>query len=135
MVVFTISRRNCAAVVLAFGLAVVLSAVATAADDKEIANALRTGGLIIVVRHGSTFRDQADTDPLHPDNIAAQRQLNDAGKAAARAFGEACRQIGVPVGDVYTSQLNRAYETAVLAGFKDIVKSADVKKVLIFKNV
>lgn len=123
---FTIFRRNCAAVVLAFGLAVVLSAVATAADDKEIANALRTGGLIIVVRHGSTFRDQADTDPLHPDNIAAQRQLNDAGKAAARAFGEAFRQIGVPVGDVYTSQLNRAYETAVLAGFKDIVKSADI---------
>jgi Histidine phosphatase superfamily (branch 1) len=126
MVVFTISRRIFAAVVLAFGLVVVLSAAPTAADDKEIANALRTGGLIIVVRHGSTFRDQADTDPLHPDNIAAQRQLNDAGKAAARAFGEAFRQIGVPVGDVYTSQLNRAYETAVLAGFKDIVKSADV---------
>jgi phosphohistidine phosphatase SixA len=123
---FTISRRNFSAVVLAFGLAVVLSAVPRAADDKEIANALRTGGLIIVVRHGSTFRDQADTDPLHPDNIAAQRQLNDAGKAAAQAFGEAFRQIGVPVGDVYTSQLNSAYETAVLAGFKDIVKSADV---------
>src|SRR4051812_13358732 len=99
---FTISRRNFFAVVLAFGLAVVLSAVPRAADDKELANALRTGGLIIVVRHGSTFRDQADTDPLHPDNIAAQRQLNDAGKAAARAFGEAFRQIGVPVGDVYT---------------------------------
>jgi phosphohistidine phosphatase SixA len=126
MVVFTISRRNFATVVLAFGLVVVLSAVPTAADDKAIAIALRTGGLIIVVRHGSTFRDQADTDPLHPDNIAAQRQLNDAGKAAARAFGEAFRQIGVPVGDVYTSQLNRAYETAVLAGFKNIVKSADV---------
>ena len=125
---FAISRRNFAAVVLASGLVVVLSAVPTAADDKEIASALRTGGLIIVVRHGSTFRDQADTDPLHPDNIAAQRQLNDAGKAAARAFGKAFRQIGVPVGDVYTSQLNRAYETAVLAGFKDIVKSADVSE-------
>jgi hypothetical protein len=86
----------------------------SAADDREIANALRAGGLIIVLRHGSTFRDQADTDPLHYDNIAAQRNLNDPGKATARAFGEAFRQIGVPVGEVYTSQLNRAYETAAL---------------------
>ena len=22
-------------------------------------------------RHGATFRDQADTDPLHPENVAA----------------------------------------------------------------
>jgi hypothetical protein len=36
------------------------------------------------------------------------------------------RSFSPPVGDVYTSQLNRAYQTAVLAGFKDIVKSADV---------
>jgi phosphohistidine phosphatase SixA len=122
-----ISRRTLAAVALAFGLSAALSAVPTsAADDKEIANALRAGGLIIVLRHGSTFRDQADTDPLHYDNIAAQRNLNDPGKATARAFGEAFRQIGVPVGDVYTSQYNRAYETAVLAGFKDIVKSVDI---------
>ena len=29
-----------------------------------------------------------------------------------------------PVGKVYTSKYNRAYETAVLAGFKDIEKTA-----------
>jgi hypothetical protein len=34
--------------------------------------------------------------------------------------------VGVPVGMVYTSKYNRAYETAVLAGFKDIVKAADL---------
>src|SRR6266436_3648667 len=125
---FAISRRTLAALGLIFGLATILSAPVptSAADDKEIANALRAGGLIIVLRHGSTFRDQADTDPLHYDNIAAQRNLNDPGKATARAFGESFRQIGVPVGEVYTSQFNRAYETAVLAGFKDIVKSVDI---------
>src|SRR5438128_1335645 len=125
---FAISRRNLAALALIFGLAAVLSASVptSAAEDKEVANALRAGGLIIVLRHGSTFRDQADTDPLHYDNIAAQRNLNDPGKATARAFGEAFRQIGVPVGEVYTSQFNRAYETAVLAGFKDIVRSVDL---------
>jgi broad specificity phosphatase PhoE len=43
----------------------------------------------------------------------------------AKAFGDALRQIGVPVGKVYTSLFNRAYETAVLAGFTNIEKTAD----------
>src|SRR5205807_2601277 len=80
-----------------------------AADDKDLAQALRAGGLVIVVRHGATLSDQPDTDPLNPENIAAQRQLNDKGKAAAKAFGDALRQIGVRVSRVYTSQFNRAY--------------------------
>jgi broad specificity phosphatase PhoE len=99
---------------------------AAAADDEEIARALRAGGLVIVVRHGATFPDQADTDPLNFDNIAAQRNLNDKGKVLAKEFGAALRQAGVPVGAVYTSKYNRAYETAVLAGFKDITKTPDL---------
>jgi broad specificity phosphatase PhoE len=82
--------------------------------------------LVIVVRHGATVPDQADTDPFHLDNIGAQRNLNDKGKALAKAFGDALQQIGVPVGKVYTSQFHRAYETAVLAGFTDIEKTADL---------
>jgi phosphohistidine phosphatase SixA len=97
-----------------------------APDDKALAAALRAGGHVIVVRHGATFPDQADTDPLHPDNIAAQRNLNDSGKALAKAFGEALRQGAVPVGKVYTSLFNRAYETATVAGFTDIEKTADL---------
>jgi phosphohistidine phosphatase SixA len=96
------------------------------ADDKELAQALRAGGLVILVRHGATFADQADTDPLNFDNIAAQRNLNDKGKALAKTFGDALRTAGVPVGKVYTSKFNRAYETAVLAGFKDIEKTTDL---------
>src|SRR5215468_10181082 len=92
-----------------------LAAPAAAADDQEIAQALRAGGLVIVVRHGATFSDQADTDPLNFDNITAQRNLNDKGKMLAKQFGAALRQAGVPVGTVYTSKYNRAYETAVLA--------------------
>ena len=96
------------------------------ADDRDIAQALRAGGLVIVVRHGATFPDRADTDPLDFDNIAAQRNLNDKGKALAKAFGDALRQARIPVGKVYTSKYNRAYETAVLAGFTDIEKTADL---------
>jgi broad specificity phosphatase PhoE len=119
---------------MVFGLAVACSllgavfAPAGAADDKSLAEALRAGGLVVVVRHGATFPDQADTDPFHLDNIAAQRNLNDKGKELAKAFGAALRAAGVPVGKVYTSQFNRAYETAVLAGFTNIEKTADLSE-------
>ena len=69
---------------------------------------------------------KADTDPLNFDNIAAQRNLNDKGKMLAKQFGDALRQGGVPVGKVYTSKYNRGYETAVLAGFKNIEKTEDL---------
>jgi broad specificity phosphatase PhoE len=129
VIMLVLSRRKFAAFALAGGLLAAISLTApisAAADDKDVASALRAGGLVIVVRHGATFPDQADTDPFHPDNIAAQRNLNDKGKALAKAFGDALRQIGVPVGKVYTSLFNRAYETAVLAGFGDIEKTADL---------
>jgi phosphohistidine phosphatase SixA len=126
-----LSRRTITAVAavvsLTVGLgAVIAAALAIAAGDQEIAQALRPGGLVIVVRHGATFPDQADTDPLNFDNIAAQRNLNDKGKLLAQQFGDALRQASVRVGKVYTSKYNRAYETAVLAGFKDIEKTTDL---------
>jgi phosphohistidine phosphatase SixA len=124
-----ISRRNLASFAVACGLLVIIPAASLAqpaGDDKALATALRAGGLVILVRHGATFPDQADTDPYHFENIAAQRNLNDNGKALAKSFGEALRQAGVPVGKVYTSNFNRAYETATLAGFTDIEKTADL---------
>jgi broad specificity phosphatase PhoE len=129
LAMLVLSRRKIAAVALACGLLAVLPAATRAqapADDKALATALRAGGLVILVRHGATFADQADTDPFNFDNISAQRNLNDNGKALARTFGEALRQAGVPVGKVYTSKFNRAYETATIAGFTDIEKTADL---------
>src|ERR1700723_3113218 len=124
---FTLSK-SIPAVVASVGLfaSFVMAAPAARADDKDIAQALRAGGLVLVVRHGATFADQADTDPFNFDNIPAQRNLNDKGKALAKAFGDALRQAGVPIGKVYTSKYNRAYETAVIAGFPDIEKTTDL---------
>jgi broad specificity phosphatase PhoE len=96
------------------------------AGDAEIVQTLRAGGCVIVIRHGATNEDQADTDPLNPDNIAKQRQLSAKGEDAAKALGAAFRQIGVPIGKVTTSQFNRAYRTAKLAGFDNAEKSPDV---------
>src|SRR5262249_18061202 len=88
-------------------------------DPTEPVPALRSGRYVMVVRHGATCADQADTVPIDFNDIAKQRNLNQKGKDLARAFGEAIRQAGIPVGEVFTSNFNRAYETAVLAGFKD----------------
>jgi hypothetical protein len=124
-----LSRRTVGALAACFGLLAVLGFAVpgrAASDNTNVVRALRAGGFVIVVRHGATFPDQADTDPLNFNNIAAQRNLNDKGKALAKAFGEAIRQAGVPVGKVYTSKYNRAYETAVIAGFEDIEKTADI---------
>ena len=126
---FNHSKRTFAALILMCGFLALFPAFAqgpSTMEDKALATALRGGGFVIVVRHGATFPDQADTDPFHLDNIAAQRNLNDNGKALAKAFGESLRQTGVPIGRVYTSNFNRAYETAVLAGFKNIEKTADL---------
>jgi hypothetical protein len=37
----------------------------SALSEEEWINALRGGGHVIVIRHGATPPDQADTDPLH----------------------------------------------------------------------
>src|SRR5437879_2291636 len=123
----TLSRRTLAAVAIFVGLSAMPGIWGrAAAETQDIAPALRAGGLVIAVRHGATFPDQADTDPFNFDKIAKQRNLNDKGKALAKAFGDALRQARVPVGKVYTSKFNRAYETAVIAGFTDIEKTADL---------
>ncbi len=42
-------------------------------DPKQLVQSLRSGGYVIVVRHGATFSDQADTDPFNFNDIAKQR--------------------------------------------------------------
>jgi hypothetical protein len=63
----------------------------------------RFGPYVIVIRHGATPTDQADTDSLHLENVDKQRQITDAGRAQARSIGDACRKLKIPVGAVYMS--------------------------------
>ena len=111
------SRRSAGYLVVAAGLALTLTGPSlaqsqgqevTIRDEKQLVESLRSGGYVIVVRHGATFSDQADTDPFNFDNIAKQRNLNEKGKELAKAFGDAIRQVGIPAGKVYTSNFNRA---------------------------
>lgn len=57
-------------------------------SQAEWINALHNGGFVIIFRHGATYQDQADTDPLNPKNIGQQRQLNDEGRRLAKSIGE-----------------------------------------------
>ena len=98
-------------------------------DHAALSTELQRGGHVIVIRHGATHANQADLAPLNPEGPAAQRQLNDKGRDAAKAFGAALKTLGVPVGKTYTSRFNRAFETALLAGLADAEKSSDFTEI------
>ena len=102
------------------------AAAQTRPSDVELAQMLRAGGHVIVLRHGATHADQADTDPLNHENLAKQRQLNAKGEEAAKTFGESLKRIGAPVSKAITSRFNRAYQTAKLASFDPVEKSLDL---------
>ena len=93
----------CAVVLLAF---FAVCTYAQTVDMKTLVGELQQGGYVIVFRHGATNREQADTDPLHHDNIAQQRLLSDKGKEVAKQVGDAFKTLGIPLGKVYTSNLS-----------------------------
>ena len=118
-----LARFTFAAIVAAFCLLPATGGSAQA--QAEWMNAVRSGGYVIVFRHGATHQDQADTDPLHPENVDKQRQLNDQGRALARSIGDSIRKLKIPVGQVHSSVFNRAVETGKLLGFGDVKSSLD----------
>lgn len=95
-------------------------------DMKALIADLKQGGYVIVFRHGSTHRDQADTDPLHHDNITQQRLLSEQGKEVAKQVGEAFKRLGIPLGRVYTSKFNRAVETGKLLSGGEVTPSLEI---------
>jgi phosphohistidine phosphatase SixA len=99
-----------------------------AASQLEAINALRQGGHVIVFRHGATYSDQADTDPLNLTNVAKQRQLNDDGRALAKSIGESMHKLRIPVGQVQTSLFQRAVDTGALLGFGEVKATADISE-------
>jgi len=102
---------------------VLLSALPAAAEtptDAALIAALREGGNVIVLRHGATHADQVDAKPFDPSDIVHQRQLNDQGRATAKAMGEALNSLRVAVSQVRSSQYNRAVETATLLDLGEV---------------
>ena len=110
----------CKPILVLFALIVCLVPVAWAGappERDEVVSALRAGGYVLFLRHPKTHPDQADTDPLHLENVAAQRQLTDEGRAQAKAIGAAFRELGIPIGRILSSRFFRAQEAARLLGW------------------
>jgi broad specificity phosphatase PhoE len=122
------AQRVTAAVVIFLLAVATLASTARAqgASVDELLGKLRAGGHVIVLRHGATHADQADTDPLKLDNVGQQRQLNDKGRADARALGDALKRVKVPFGRVYSSRFQRAVETARLVAGKEPETTNDI---------
>lgn len=114
--------------ITALSLVSLLAPLAHAAPPAktDILPALQKGGFVLFLRHPQTHPDQADTDPLNLDNVAAQRQLTDAGRDQARALGAAFKKLGIPVGRVLASKFARAQEAARLLDLGSVEAVLDV---------
>ena len=109
-----------ASIISCLAIFLLLSPQAYAEDLGGLVSALKSGGYVIVFRHGATDDSQKDVYPFKFDDMSAQRQLSDKGRAMARELGAALAKLGVPIGEVYTSRLNRAVETGKLIGGKSV---------------
>ncbi|MGK7862167.1 histidine phosphatase family protein [Falsiroseomonas sp. E2-1-a4] len=87
------------------------AATARGEDAAALVAALRRGGVVVVLRHAITDRSQFDRGDR--SNRAGQRNLSEAGRAQSRALGRAFAYL--PIGQVLTSPVFRALDTAELA--------------------
>ena len=100
------------AVVLAF--LVVLPAVARG-DDAAVVQALRDGGVAVLMRHTKTTPGAGDPPGWRPDQCATQRNLDAEGRAHARRIGAWFERHRVAPTVVRSSPWCRARDTARLA--------------------
>ena len=109
-----------AALILRLALAALaialLPAQGAAADATEDAwAALVKGGSVALVRHGNAPPGHGGDPPgFKIDDCATQRNMDERGRAQARALGEAFRQHGVRVDKILSSPWCRCLETARL---------------------
>ncbi|MBR0783515.1 histidine phosphatase family protein [Bradyrhizobium iriomotense] len=101
------------------GLLVGISQRATA-DTSELIASLKQGGYVLVFRHTATDDGQKDVYPFRFDDMSAQRQLSEKGRDMARQIGAAIQERAIPIGDVYTSRLNRAIEAGKLISGREV---------------
>jgi phosphohistidine phosphatase SixA len=82
-------------------------------DEPPLVDDLREGGHVLVLRHAATGMATDQREFL--SSCSLQRNLSRAGREQARAIGAAMRELDIPIGEVRTSPMCRAHDTAVLA--------------------
>jgi phosphohistidine phosphatase SixA len=84
-------------------------------SGAELRQALQAGGYVIYFRHAQTEQDYADQVSAVMGDCSTQRMLSEYGWQQARTIGTAFEAMAIPVGDVYSSEYCRAWQTADLA--------------------
>jgi len=116
---------------LLYALFAVLTVVAgsqPASSQAEWISSLRHGGYVIVFRHGATTTDKTKDSMSNPTTAknVGERQLTGEGRAQAKATGASMHKLGIPVGMILTSSLQRAVDTGTLLGFGEVTPTADL---------
>ena len=77
---------------------------------------LRQGGFVLYMRHGNTDNSRPDRAPaVDLKDCSTQRPLNDEGRRVVTEVGKAIRAARLPLGEILSSPLCRARESATLA--------------------
>jgi phosphohistidine phosphatase SixA len=85
-----------------------------AADDSQAWAALVNGGHVALIRHGNAPPGYGDPPGFKIDDCATQRNLDEKGRAQARALGEAFRRHAVRPDKILSSPWCRCLETGRL---------------------
>lgn len=89
-----------------------------AANDKAL-EAMREGGVVLMIRH-ALAPGIGDPEDFTLGDCTTQRNLNDEGRAQAKVLGEWLRKHGITKVRLYSSQWCRCMETARLMNFGDV---------------
>jgi len=85
------------------------------AQEAALWPRLRTGGLVLLIRHAATDPGIGDPPGFVLARCSTQRNLSARGRDDARAIGAAMREHAVPIGPVWSSRWCRCLDTARLA--------------------
>ena len=97
-------------------------------NQDQLLTSLQEGGYIIFFRHAMTDHSVKDSESADLGNCDKQRNLSDEGRQQAKNIGHSFQELGIPVGDVITSQYCRCIDTANIA-FHKSVASTDVTSI------
>ena len=82
---------------------------------EAVLDELREGGFVIYFRHAATDHSGGGEDAVDLGDCATQRNLSVEGREQAERIGSAFRDLGIPVGTVFSSPFCRCKDTAQLA--------------------
>jgi hypothetical protein len=91
-------------------------------EGKAIAEALRKGGYVILLRHTETDGARPSDVEFDIDDCSTQRNLSEKGRRQAVQIGRAFDELGIAVSNVFSSPYCRCIDTGTLA-FGSVVKS------------